>query len=284
MSGNQVFNQPFDEAHDLTDDDSALEVSNDQDSPGPPPPQGGLDQADSDASESSEDEEDEAPALASQAKLYNPDEYKHLVVSDDIQNLFDHIRHHTPQNIELETKLKPFIPDYIPAVGDIDAFVKIPRPDGKQDKLGLVVLDEPAAQQTDPTVLEIMLKQISKTTNIISVPVAVRSIENADKNPQKISTWVKKIDEVHRGKPLPSVHYTKPMPDIEKLMQVWPSQFEEMLKTIQLPGHEIELDVKDYAKVVAALLDIPVYDKITESLHVLFTLYSEFKNNSHFQS
>lgn len=281
-SGNQVFNQPFDEAHELSEDDSQLEVSNEE-AP-PPPPNMGADN--SEGSESSEDEEDEAPALVSQALVYDPNEYKHLdeAVSDDIRELFAHIGHHTPQNIELETKLKPFIPDYIPAVGDIDAFVKIPRPDGKQDKLGLVVLDELAAQQTDPTVLEIMLKQISKTTNIISVPVAVRSIENADKNPQKITTWVKKIDEVHRGKPLPSVHYSKPMPDIERLMQVWPSQFEEMLKTVTLPGHEIELDVKDYARVVCALLDIPVYDKITESLHVLFTLYSEFKNNSHFQS
>lgn len=32
---------------------------------------------------------------------------------------------YTPQSIELEHKLKPFIPDFIPAVGDIDAFVKV---------------------------------------------------------------------------------------------------------------------------------------------------------------
>ena len=56
--------------------------------------------------------------------------------------------------------------------------------------------------------------------------------------------------QVHRGKPLPSVHYSKPMPDIERLMQVWPSQFEEMLKTVTLPGADIELDVKEFAKVV----------------------------------
>ena len=28
-------------------------------------------------------------------------------------------------DIELETELKPFIPDYIPAIGDIDAFIKV---------------------------------------------------------------------------------------------------------------------------------------------------------------
>ena len=32
---------------------------------------------------------------------------------------------YTPQSIELETKVKPFIPDFIPAVGDIDAFIKV---------------------------------------------------------------------------------------------------------------------------------------------------------------
>lgn len=32
---------------------------------------------------------------------------------------------YTPQSIELEHSLKPFIPDYIPAVGDIDAFLKV---------------------------------------------------------------------------------------------------------------------------------------------------------------
>jgi intraflagellar transport protein 46 len=40
------------------------------------------------------------------------------------------------QMIEIEPYLRPFVPDYIPAVGDIDAFIKIPRPDGVGDNLG----------------------------------------------------------------------------------------------------------------------------------------------------
>lgn len=32
---------------------------------------------------------------------------------------------YTPQTIDLDYKLRPFIPDYIPAVGDIDAFLKV---------------------------------------------------------------------------------------------------------------------------------------------------------------
>lgn len=40
----------------------------------------------------------------------------------------------------LEAKLKPFIPDYIPAIGEVDAFIKMPRPDGQPETLGLVTL------------------------------------------------------------------------------------------------------------------------------------------------
>jgi hypothetical protein len=30
-----------------------------------------------------------------------------------------------PQDIVLDTKLKPFIPELVPAIGDIDAFLKV---------------------------------------------------------------------------------------------------------------------------------------------------------------
>ena len=39
--------------------------------------------------------------------------------------MFGYITKHSPQTIILDYKLKPFIPDYIPAVGDIDAFLKV---------------------------------------------------------------------------------------------------------------------------------------------------------------
>jgi hypothetical protein len=43
------------------------------------------------------------------------------------------------------------------------------------------------------------------------------------------------------------------------------------------------MDVRDYTRVVCSLLDIPVYEnKATESLHLLFSLFSEFKQNPAF--
>jgi intraflagellar transport protein 46 len=80
------------------------------------------------------------------------------------------------------------------------------------------VLDEPAAQQSDPTVLNLQLRSLSKQSNLQPMPVS--SIEAADKNPKKISAWINSINDLHKSKPPPHVSYSKPMPDIEKLMQV----------------------------------------------------------------
>jgi len=40
----------------------------------------------------------------------------------------------------------------------VDAFLKIPRPDGKDDNLGLTKLDEPSLNPSDPTVLDLQLR------------------------------------------------------------------------------------------------------------------------------
>mgnify|MGYP001797614235 CR=1 FL=1 len=46
-------------------------------------------------------------------------------VSEEVKELFSYIGRYKPHNIELETRLKPFVPEYIPAVGDIDEFLKV---------------------------------------------------------------------------------------------------------------------------------------------------------------
>ncbi len=56
---------------------------------------------------------------------YDPAEFDHLQVSSEVKDLFQYITRYTPQNITLDTKLMPFIPDYVPAIGDIDAFLKV---------------------------------------------------------------------------------------------------------------------------------------------------------------
>ncbi len=48
----------------------------------------------------------------------------------ELKELFKHISRFKPQEMDLETELKPFIPDFIPAIGDIDAFIKANRSSG----------------------------------------------------------------------------------------------------------------------------------------------------------
>jgi intraflagellar transport protein 46 len=75
-------------------------------------------------------------------------------VSNEIKDLFEYIQRYKPQKIDLDTKIKPFIPEYIPAVGEVDAFLKMSKPDGTKEDLGITMLDEPALNHEDKTVLE----------------------------------------------------------------------------------------------------------------------------------
>lgn len=72
------------------------------------------------------------------------------------------------------------------------------------------------------------------------------------------------------------------MPSIDSLMQVWPAEFEELLKEVSLPSPELNVDLNTYVDILCALLDIPVYKSRIQSIHVLFSLFSEFKNSEVF--
>ena len=94
-----------------------------------------------------------------------------MPVSQEIKDIFKFIERYQPQNIELEFRLKPFIPEYIPCIGDIDAFIKVPRPDGKLENLGFTVVDEPSSKQTDPHVLDLQLRSMSKQSTAVKPTV-----------------------------------------------------------------------------------------------------------------
>merc|ERR1719352_338317 len=211
---------------------------------------------------------------------YDPAEFQNLDVPAEVNELFQYITRYKPHTVDLETKLKPFIPDFIPAVGEVDGFIKVPRPDGKESSLGLTKLDEPCLNPSDPTVLDLQLRSISKHSNI--QPMEVRCIENAEQSQKEIANWITRISDLHRSKPPANVQYAKRMPDIERLMQVWPSDFEEYITNNPLPTAELDLQLEDYVKLIAVLLDVPVHSDCTDTLHVIFTLYPEFKNNPHF--
>ncbi|XP_018007335.1 intraflagellar transport protein 46 isoform X1 [Hyalella azteca] len=233
-----------------------------------------------DEEDDDDDEDDDGQGNVPEG-AYDPAEYENLNVSPEIRELFSFITNYTPQAIELEHRLRPYIPDYIPAVGDIDAFIKILPPDNSETKVGLTELDEPSARQSDATVLDLQLRSLAKHTT--TKTLSIKTVESADKNPKVIEKWVRDISDLHRAKPAPTVHYSKRMPDIDSLMQEWPGELEDLFQELRLPNAALDLDLENYAGLICAILDIPVYKSKIQSLHVLFTLYSEFRNSVHFR-
>ena len=80
------------------------------------------------------------------------------------------------------------------------------------------------------------------------------------------------------------VHYKRNMPDIDSLLDVWPEEFEQALKTLKLPSPDLDLTLLEYSKTLCAILDIPTYENPVESLHQMFSLYMDFRNNPHLQA
>lgn len=239
------------------------------------------------ANKLSQEEVDDVEDTAKNIKnAYNPADYGNLQVSQEIKEMFQYIQRYKPHQVDLESKVRPFVPDYIAAVGEVDAFLKVSRPDSSEEVLGILVLDEPKLNQSDPATQENKYKTIFKIPG--TKQAVVRSIENADKNPKQITRWISAVNDGHRSKPPASVTYSKPMPDSEILMDVWHPDVEAILQTLELPGPDLDISLDGYIKIVCAVLGIPIHNLLNnkshiESLHALFSLYSYFKVNQHFK-
>jgi len=90
--------------------------------------------------------------------------------------------------------LKAFIPEFIPAVGEVDAFLKMPKPNQQEELLGLTVLDEPCLNQSKKAVL---IKKLAEENYIdVHTNAIVESVRNADKNPKEIMNWINDISKL----------------------------------------------------------------------------------------
>jgi len=69
--------------------------------------------------------------------------------------------------------------------------MKMPKPDGNKEDLGITVLDEPALNSEDKTVIE--LRYIQEKNVVRATPMNVESIENADKKPKEIARWINSV-------------------------------------------------------------------------------------------
>jgi len=108
------------------------------------------------------------------------------------------------------------------------------------------------------------------------------------KKPNEISDWIAKIDDLQKRKVPTEVNYTKSMPDINGLSKVWSPQEENLFKKIPFPDGKMNISLQNYSKICCNMMDIPIHKNenkksLIESLHCLFTVYSGFKSNIHFQ-
>ena len=117
----------------------------------PPAPASAPDAAETTEEEQLRHDEDGGGSVRKVEGEYAAQDYSHLDVSAEVRDLFQYISQYSAHDAELESTLKPFVPDYLPAVGQMDVFVKVQRPDGERDELGLRVLDEPALPTTNPS-------------------------------------------------------------------------------------------------------------------------------------
>merc|ERR1712142_1025983 len=251
---------PYDEEYKLEEDDEPSQVDLYTPSPRPPSQKKHNNEDMDSEEESAEDNEDDEEE---EVQKYDPKDFEDLDVNEDIKHMFELITQYVPQKVEIENKLIPFIPEFIPAVGDIDAFIKIPRPDGIDDGVGLLVIDEPASVQTDPGALELKLQNLHKG---VAPAASIRRVARNESG--ALQKWVQNVREIHSAAPAPSVQYSGPVPDIEQLMEEWPSALQDGLKGFSLPDGPLDL-VIDCA---CGLLDIPITNRV-HALHQLLSLY-----------
>lgn len=160
----------------------------------------------------------------------------------------------------------------------MDAFIKIPRPDGVADKGGLTELDEPNPNQSEPAVLHLQLRSKSKSAGNSRQQV-IKRVDYAEKNPKAIDKWIEDMDQLHRIKHPPAVHLTNQFPDIDALIQQWPPEVEEKLNDAQIDFSKLDCSLPDLVDIVCSILDIPVFEEARlESLHTLFSVYLSVRN------
>ena len=140
-------------------------------------------------------------------------------VSNETKELFNYVQDFIPKDIDLERKWKVFVPDYIASCGDLDAFLKVDKPGFEVIKLGLKVLDEPSRVQSDPAIIELQLKTLSKQPRTKSATLVKKLTgdKNLDKN---IDKWIASINDLQLAKPSTSVQYKKPMPEVAEILKV----------------------------------------------------------------
>lgn len=203
----------------------------------------------------------------------------------ELKDIMQYVSKYTPQDIDIDYKLQVFIPEFIPSVGDTDAFLKVlmPKPlqaiDSTQlsdtARLGLNVLDEPSGEQSEEALLQIKLR------SIFAKPLAAPSA--ISKSPKDIDKWIQEISSLHANRIHENfVQQQQTQINIDNLMSEWPSAVERKIEACY-PSAHLDCSLSDYVRIICNLVDIPIdnvenhYDYI-RALNIFFNLYIAVRN------
>lgn len=163
-----------------------------------------------------------------------PEKWEHLSLDPEIKELFPYILKYTPQNIDTPYHLQPFVPEYVPAVGDVDAFLKVTEPPNLRpqrskemqehlQKLGLYFLDEPSGTQSEPSLLNMKFRS-ALTVSCKNARSASAQMVPFAKSNKDIDKWINEVEQVHMSQ---SVYDAQPRKDIENIIIDWPRSYAE---------------------------------------------------------
>lgn len=217
------------------------------------------------------------------------EKWKDFDVPSEVKEVFSYILKYTPQHIEPEYYLCPFIPDYVPAVGDVDAFLKVESPNLSQNsrrgellehlsQMGVSYLDEPSGHQSDPSVLSIKMRSVltggGKHSANIKIPIA--------KNSKDIDKWINEVEQFHVGQTIVDIHSSK---DVQTLLTDWPISFEKVIQELEAKAGGLqEESLKDYVKSVCQMFGIEIVEETQLqyiiAIKTLFSMYLSVNNSS----
>uniref|UniRef100_A0A182J3U1 Intraflagellar transport protein 46 homolog n=1 Tax=Anopheles atroparvus TaxID=41427 RepID=A0A182J3U1_ANOAO len=235
-----------------------------------------------DSSGSVSDDEKEPGKKLVEEKEFNAKLYENIDAPGEVKDLFQYISRYTPQRVSIDYKLKIFIPEFIPAVGDIDAFLKVVPPgpvsenkskklNGHIQNLGLMILDEPCGDQSDSVLLQMKLRSIF--TKPIETPSAiVRSARDIDR-------WITEIQSLRANQSIQSANAQKqPNVNIDSLMSEWPEEVERTLDTLGFPPAKLDCSLAHYIKIICNIFDIPLPpgEGQADYIYALYNLFNLF--------
>ncbi|XP_058826070.1 intraflagellar transport protein 46 homolog isoform X2 [Topomyia yanbarensis] len=238
-----------------------------------------------DSSGSLSEDEKEIPKSSIEEKEFNPKFYDNIEAPNELKDIFQYITRFSPQRVNIDYKLKIFVPDFIPSVGDIDAFLKICSPpflnEEKQKiltkhikSLGLETLDEPCGEQSDRVLLQMKMRSIF--TKPLETPSAIA------KNPRDIDRWITEIQLLKANQSVQNINALKSTVNIDNLMSEWPEEVERMLDTVGFPSADLDCSLAQYIEIICNIFDIPVQQGsdqagYIQALYHLFNLYLAVK-------